>query len=85
MHIKEHTGMDLSKYIGNNDMVILTANRCNNLLVDNKVFINDVRVIHFFKNNSIELILGNKGTNERVKQHITIRDVSKIIVESVYW
>ena len=85
MDIVESTGLDLSKYINSNCMIRLTANRCNNLLVDNKVFINDARVIHFFKYGSIEIIIGDKGTEERHRQHITVRNVESVVVESVYW
>ncbi len=85
MEIKEVTGLNLSKYIGTDETVVLTANRCNNLLIDNKVFLNDARVIHFYENNDIEIIIGNKGTSERHSQHITVRDVERVIVELVYW
>ena len=79
--IKEESGMNLTDKIG--ETIYLRCGRSNNLIVDNKVFLHDVRAIHF-NNNNAEFISYNK-VDESDRQSVTVYNVESIIVESVYW
>ena len=77
--VKEETGMNLTDDKGS---VYLRCGRRNNLIVDNKVFLHDVRAIHF-NSNSTEFISYNKE-DASDRQSVTVYNVESIIVQSVY-
>ena len=82
MEIKETPKMNLSEFIGP-ESIHLTAGRCNNVIVDNKVFLHNVRSIHFANGDGyhVEFVC----CDETMKtQEVYIYNVSSIIVESVY-
>lgn len=81
--IVEETNMNLTDEIKNNDSVYLRCGRSNNIIVDNKVFIHDVRVIHNH-NGDMEFISYNKEDGSD-RQSVTVYNVESIVVESVYW
>lgn len=81
--IIEQANMDLTDEIKKNDSVYLRCGRSNNILVDNKVFIHDVRAIHN-NNGNMEFISYNKEDGSD-RQSVTVYDVESILVEAVYW
>lgn len=82
VHIIEKAGMDLSEYIGQS--IYLRAGRYNNVIVDDKIFLHDVRAIHFIDGDGshAEFVCYGK---ERVRNDMYIYNVKKIIVDNVYW
>ena len=79
--IVEEANMNLTDKIG--ETIYLRCGRSNNLIVDNKVFLHDVRAIHF-NNNNAEFISYNKEDGSD-RQSVTVYNVESILVESVYW
>ena len=79
--IVEEANMNLTDKIG--ETIYLRCGRSNNLIVDNKVFLHDVRAIHF-NNNNAEFISYNKEDGSD-RQSVTVYNVESIVVESVYW
>ena len=79
--IVEETNMNLTDKIG--ETTYLRCGRSNNLIVDNKIFLHDVRAIHF-NNNNAEFISYNKEDGSD-RQSVTVYNVESIVVESVYW
>ena len=73
--------MNLTDKIG--ETIYLRCGRSNNLIVDNKVFLHDVRAIHF-NNNNAEFISYNKEDGSD-RQSVTVYNVESVVVESVYW
>lgn len=82
MEIRETSNMDLSEYIGP-ESIHLTAGRSNNVIVDNKVFLHNVRSIHFANGDGyhVEFVCCGEGMET---QEVYVYDVSSIFVESVY-
>ena len=82
VHLKETSGMDLTPYIG--ESIYLRTGRYNNVIVDDKIFLHDVRAIHFIDGDGshAEFVCYGK---EKVRNDLYIYNVEKIIVESVYW
>lgn len=82
MEIKETTSMDLTKFIGS-ESIHLTAGCYNNVIVDNKVFLHNVRSIHFANGDGyhVEFVCYDETMNI---QELYIYGVSSIVVESVY-
>lgn len=84
--LKETTGMDLSEFIGQS--IYLRTGRSNNVIIDGKIFLHDVRAIHFCNGDGshCEVIMYCDGENSypQDKQTAYIYNVSEIIVEMVY-
>lgn len=82
VHIIEKAGMDLSEYIGQS--IYLRAGRYNNVIVDDKIFLHDIRAIHFIDGDGshAEFVCYGK---EQVRNDMYIYNVEKIIVDNVYW
>ena len=82
MEIKETPKMNLSEFIGS-ESIHLTAGRYNNVLVDNKVFLHNVRSIHFANGDGyhVEFVCCDETM---ITHEVYIYNVSSIIVESVY-
>lgn len=82
MEIKETTNMDLSEFIGP-ESIHLTAGRSNNVIVDGKVFLHNVRSIHFANGDGyhVEFVCYDETMNTH---ELYVYNVSSIIVESVY-
>lgn len=82
MEIKETPKMNLSEFIGP-EIIHLTAGRFNNVIVDNKVFLHNVRSIHFANGDGyrVEFVCCDETMRT---QEVYIYNVSSIIVESVY-
>lgn len=82
MEIKETSSMDLTKFIGS-ESIHLTAGYYNNVIVDNKVFLHNVRSIHFANGDGyhVEFVCYDETMNI---QELYIYGVSSIVVESVY-
>ena len=82
MEIKECSGMNLTEFIGP-ESIHLTAGCCNNVVVDGKVFLHNVRSIHFANGDGchVEFVCYDETMN---LQELYIYNVSSIMVESVY-
>lgn len=84
--LKETTGMDLSEYIG--ESIYLITGRSNNVIIDGKIFLHDVRAMHFVNGDGshCEVIMYNDGKHNypHDKQTAYIYNVSEIVVEMVY-
>ena len=82
MEIKETSHMDLTEFIGQ-ESIHLTAGCYNNVLVDNKVFLHNVRSIHFANGDGyhVEFVCCDESMNVH---ELYIYEVSSIVVESVY-
>ena len=80
--IKETSGMDLTEYIGQS--IYLRSGRSNNVIIDDKMFIHDVRALHFCNGDGshCEVICYDKTRN---RHSLYVYNVSSIVVESVYW
>ena len=82
MEIRESSGMNLSEYSGP-ESIHLTAGCCNNVVVDGKVFLHNVRSIHFANGDGhhVEFVCYDETMNV---QELYVYNVSSIMVESVY-
>lgn len=82
MEIKEKSNMNLTEYIGS-ESIHLIAGCYNNVIVDGKVFLHNVRSIHFANGDGyhVEFVCYDKTMNT---QELYIYNVSSIVVESVY-
>lgn len=81
--IKEKGGMDLSQFIG--ESIYLRTGRSNNVIIDDKIFIHDVRAIHFVDGDGSHCELITQRSPDDHNEHTYVYNVSKIIVEAVYW
>ena len=81
--IKEETGMDLSEYIG--ESIYLRTGRSNNVIIDDKIFVHDVRAIHFCNGDGSHCELRVQASPNDKSDSIYIYNVEKIVVEMVYW
>ena len=82
MEIKESAGMNLTEFIGH-ESIHLTAGCSNNVVVDGKVFLHNVRSIHFANGDGyhVEFVCYDETMNV---QELYVYNVSSILVESVY-
>ncbi|WP_405304328.1 hypothetical protein [Methanobrevibacter sp.] len=74
--------MNLSEFIGP-ESIHLTSGCSNNIIVDNKVFLHNVRSIHFANGDGyhVEFVCSD---GEMDAQRLCVYNVSSIMVESVY-
>ena len=82
MEIRETSGMNLTEFIGR-ESIHLTAGCSNNVLVDNKVFLHNVRSIHFANGDGyhVEFVCYDETMKT---QELYIYNVSSIVVDCVY-
>ena len=75
--------MDLTQLVNNHSSLYLRTGRSNNIIVDGKIMIHDVRAIHNHGKGDLELISYNKIGGE--SHTVYIKGVKTVICDLVYW
>jgi hypothetical protein len=82
MEIRETSEMNLTEYIGR-ESIHLIAGCSKNVVVDGKIFLHNVRAIHFANGDGyhVEFVCYDETMNP---QRLYVYNVSSIMVDSVY-